>query len=115
MVCWNTIKPQQTPEQRAREVERAMQRIDDLLASGLVRFKVGPQGAPLFDGLSREDRDDLSDVCIYRQLSRTGSRAAQAAIAAAERETGRSTDRNAQVHSHDGGRTWDRNHTHGGR
>lgn len=115
MVCWNTVKPQQTPEERTREIKRDMERIDALVASGQVRFVVGPQGAPLFDGLTREQRDDLSDVCIYRELSRTGSRGAQAAIAAAERATGRSTDRNAEVHSHDGGRTWDRNHVHGGR
>jgi hypothetical protein len=115
MVCWNTVKPNQTPEQRTREIARDMDRIDSLVANGQVRFVVGPQGAPLFDGLTREQRDNLDDVCIYRQLSRTGSRATQAAIAAAERTVGRTTDRNAMVHSHDGGRTWDRNHVHGGR
>lgn len=118
MVCWNTVKPNQTQEERNREIDRNMDRIDALMASGQVTYALGPNGQPIFGGLTREQRDGLDDNCIYRRITERGSRAAIAAIDQVERSTGRVTDRNAHTHTHDGGRTWDRNHdthTHGGR
>lgn len=114
MVCWTQLKPNQTVAQRAEEVRELTRQIDRLVAQGTVRAVIGPQGAIAFDGLSREQRDGLTDACIYRQLSRTGSHATQAQITAAERQAGRTVDRKVVAHgehSHDGGRTWEHGHS----
>jgi len=109
MPCFSKLKAGQSVSERAEEVREATKRIDALIAARTVRVIVGPQGAVAFDGLTREQRDGLTDTCIYRQLARTGSHATQAAIAAAERTAGRQVDRKVVAHgthSHDGGRTW---------
>jgi hypothetical protein len=109
MPCDTKLKPRQTLAERAREVRAAGERIDKLLAMGQIKVKVGPQGAIVFVGLSDEQRDGMTDACIYRRLMTGGSATTRMAIARAEQLAGRSVDRRVigqGVHSHDGGRTW---------
>ncbi len=113
MVCDTFVKQGQTLSQRMEEIRETARQIDRLIAQGLVKPVVGPQGAIAFSGLTAQQRNDMPDPCIYRQLSRTGSHATQAAIAAAERQAGRQVDRKVIAHgehSHDGGRTWSAGH-----
>ena len=109
MPCETMRKPNQTAAQRMTEVRKAAQRIDTLLASRRAAVKVGPQGAVVFTGIPDSDRDGLTDACIYRILSRTGSTAARLAITRAEQLAGRAVDRRTVAHgthSHDGGASW---------
>lgn len=111
MVCDTIRKPQQTLAQRKEEIRKRLAQVDKLLGTKAVTAKVGPQGAITFIGLSATDRDGMTDACIYRQISRTGSFAAREAIKRAEMLAGRGVDRTqvtAGVHSHDGGNTWSR-------
>jgi hypothetical protein len=91
------------------EVKKRVTLVDKLIAARKVTMKVGPQGAVTFTGISESDRDGMTDACIYRMLTRTGSAATKMAIARAEQLAGRSINRSvvaAGVHSHDGGQTW---------
>lgn len=109
MPCMNTLKKGQTIGQRASEIRKRVSVIDALLASRRVQLKIGPQGAVTFTGITAEDRDGMTDACIFRTLSSTGSAAAKMALARAEQLAGRTVDRKqvtAGVHSHDGGATW---------
>jgi len=102
-------KPNQTLSARVEEVKKRVTVVDRMIASRKVGVKVGPQGAIVFTGISDADRDGMTDACIYRMLSRTGSAATRMAIQRAEMVAGRSVDRKvvaAGTHSHDGGRTW---------
>jgi phage-related minor tail protein len=113
MPCDTKLKQQQTLQQRAEEVRKAVTRISNLLASGRVQAKVGPQGAITFVGLTDEERDGVTDACAYRRLMVSGSTLAKAAIARAEQIAGRSVDRQALAHghhSHNGGKTWHHGH-----
>jgi hypothetical protein len=112
MACESMLKPRQTIQQRADEVRRAIAKIAESLASGRVKAKVGPQGAVAFTGITAEERDGLTDVCIYRRIMVSGSALAKAQLARAEQMAGRSVNRSVLAHgthSHDGGATW-----HGG-
>jgi hypothetical protein len=109
MPCDTRLKYRQTLSERKAEVKKRAENIDKLLTRKKVVPKVSPQGAVAFTGLSNEDRDGLTDGCIYRRIMSTGSAMAKAEIARAEALAGRSIDKNlvAQgVHSHDGGETW---------
>lgn len=109
MPCDTRLKPRQTVAQRVTEVRKAQQRIEKLLASRRVTAKVGPQGAVAFLGLSEDERDGLTDACIYRHVMLKGSAAAKLALMKAEQQAGRSVDRRVVsqgVHSHDGGQSW---------
>jgi hypothetical protein len=109
MPCFTMRQPNQTVAQRDEEVKEATKKIDQLLARGQVKPKVGPQGAITFLGLSDADRKRMTDVCIYRTISKTGSAKAKLALQRAEQLAGRSVDRKviaAGIHSHDGGQTW---------
>jgi hypothetical protein len=113
MPCDTRLKPKQTISERAAEVRRAVDKIGQGLASGRIKARVGPQGAIAFDGVSNEDRDGVTDACIYRRLLVSGSALAKAALARAEQLAGRSIDRQSLAHghhSHDGGRTWHNGH-----
>lgn len=114
MPCDTRLKPQQTISQRAAEVRKVVDRVAQGLASGRVKAKVGPQGAIAFDGLTAEERDGVTDACIYRRVNVTGSAFAKAAIQRAEQIAGRAVNQQAiaqGAHSHDGGKTW---HEHKG-
>ena len=109
MPCDTRLKPKQTIQERAEEVRRAIARIDAALVSGRAKVKVGLQGAITFSDLTDEERDGVTDACVYRRLMVTGSALARAAIVRAEQMAGRSVDRRALahgVHSHDGGQHW---------
>jgi hypothetical protein len=109
MPCGTELKQGQTLSQRVTEVKKRVTLVDKLIAARKVTMKVGPQGAVTFTGISESDRDGMTDACIYRMLTRTGSAATKMAIARAEQLAGRSINRSvvaAGVHSHDGGQTW---------
>lgn len=109
MPCNTKLKPRQTVSQRAAEVRKAAASIDKLLGAKKVTAKVGPQGAVTFTGIPDDVRDGMTDACIYRTITRTGSAAAKMAIQRAEQLAGRAVDRKTValgVHSHDGGQTW---------
>lgn len=109
MPCDTVLKPRQTIQQRASEVRRAVSKLDWLIKTRRAQARVGPQGAITFVGLNNEDRDGVTDSCLYRRLMATGSGLAKAEIARAEALAGRKVDRKvvaAGVHSHDGGRSW---------
>lgn len=109
MPCDTKLKPKQTIQERADEVRRALGKIQARLMDGRVKVKVGPQGAVAFEGIADEERDGITDACIYRRIMATGSPLAKAAIAKAEQLSGRSINRQVVgqgVHSHDGGLTW---------
>jgi hypothetical protein len=109
MPCDTIRKPNQSLSQRVEEVKKRVTAVDRLIAARKVTVKVGPQGAIVFDGISQEDRDGMTDACIYRMLTRSGTAAARMAIQRAEQIAGRSVDRRVVAqgtHSHDGGATW---------
>jgi len=109
MVCDTRLKRNQTIQERATEVRRAVMRLSEGLVAGRIKTIVGLQGAIAFEGFSAEDRDGITDACAYRLLMISGSSLAKAAIARAEQLAGRSVDRRViarGAHSHDGGRTW---------
>lgn len=109
MPCYTRLKPRQTISQRADEIRRAMEKINRGIAEGRIKAKVGPQGAVAFLGISEQERDGITDACVYRRVMATGSAMAKQAIARAEMLAGRSVDRKALAagwHSHDSGKTW---------
>jgi hypothetical protein len=109
MPCDTMRLPNQSMTQRKEEVRKTVAAVDKLIAARRVQVKVGPQGAVVFVGIPDSDRNRMTDACIYRTLTRTGSAAARMAIQRAEQLAGRSVDRKvvAQgVHSHDNGQTW---------
>lgn len=113
MACETRLRPQQTLKERMEDIRKAMLKIDAGLVSGRVKMRVGPQGAVVFDGITNEERDGITDACVYRRVMSTGSVLARNALAKAEMLAGRTVDRKqlaAGVHSHDGGQTWHKGH-----
>ena len=113
MPCDTTFRRGQTIKQRAAEAKAVASKVDSLIQAGRVRVKVGPQGAIAFEGISALDRDDLTDVCIYRRLMMSGSSMTRMAIARAEQLAGRTVSKQTiamGTHSHDGGLTWHDGH-----
>jgi hypothetical protein len=113
MPCDTRLKRRQTIQQRAAEVRSVTERVSQGLTAGRIKAKVGPQGAIAFLGLTDEERDGVTDACVYRRLMVTGSALARAKIAQAEQMAGRTVDKQALAqghHSHDGGVSWDRGH-----
>jgi hypothetical protein len=109
MPCDTQTFKEQTMSERIEEVRRTITQVSSLLARGKIKAVVGPQGAIAFVGLSNEDRNRVTDACIYRRIMSTGSAAAKAAIMRAELLAGRSVNKQvvAQgVHSHNGGASW---------
>lgn len=107
MPCDTRLKKNQTIQQRAEEVRRAVSQLDQALAMRIVKPVIGPQGAIAFQGWTT--RDDVTDACAYRRIMATGSALARAEIAKAEQMSGRRVNMQAVgqgIHSHDGGRTW---------
>lgn len=112
MPCDTRLKAGQSITNRKDEILRTVEAVQRALVAGRVKVKIGPQGAIAFDGI--EQRNDVTDACIYRRIMVSGSALAKAEIAKAERLAGRSVNRQAVAHgahSHDGGHTW---HDHKG-
>jgi hypothetical protein len=113
MACEGMRRRGQSATVRRAEVKKAIASVEAGLAAGRIKVAISPKGAIAFTGISAEQRDDVSDVCIYRQIMATGSTAAKAAIAKAEARAGRTVSKEALAqgtHSHDGGRTWHPGH-----
>lgn len=110
MPCDTKTLPGQTLTQRKAEVRGALDRLSQGLAAGRVKAVIGPQGAIAFAGWADADRGRVTDGCAYRLLMVTGSALAKAKVAQAEQLAGRTVNRQAAVHSHDGGRTFHPNH-----
>jgi hypothetical protein len=114
MPCDTRLKQNQTITERKDEILRTVQAVQQGLVNGRIKAKIGPQGAIAFDGLLASERNDVTDVCIYRRLMSTGSSLARMQIAKAEQLAGRSVSAQAVsqgAHSHDGGHSW---HSHKG-
>src|ERR1700676_2040617 len=104
MPCDTRLKPRQTLQQRAEEVRRVTEAAERALLAKRLKARIGPQGAIAFEGLTDEERDGVTDACLYRRIMTTGSALARAEIARAEQLAGRQVDQRmvAQgVHSHD--------------
>jgi|SRR6185437_4329643 len=114
MPCDTRLKRGQTIQQRASEVRKVVDKVVAGLTSGRIQAKVGPQGSIAFAGLTNEERDGVTDACIYRRLTQTaGASLAIAKLRQAELVAGRSVDKQALAqghHSHDGGKTWHHGH-----
>lgn len=114
MPCDTRLKSRQTIQQRAEEVRTAAGKVSSKLATGKVQVVIDRRtGAVAFRGMSEEDRDGLTDACIYRRIMVTGSALAKQAIARAEQLAGRTVNKQAIAqghHSHDGGATWHHGH-----
>ena len=113
MPCDTYLKPNQTISQRKEEVKKVISRVDEGLRAGRIKVKVSKEGAVAFDGLTNENRDKVTDACVYRRVMATGSALAREAIAKAEMLAGRKIDNKtvaSGVHSHDGGKTWHHGH-----
>ncbi|SRR5260221_5947149 len=109
MPCEGMRNRGQTLSQRIAEVSKIVERVNQMVAAGRVKVRVGPQGAVIFDGLTSEERDGVTDTCIYRRMMVSGSALARMKIAQAEQLAGRSISRQVVAqgwHSHDGGITW---------
>jgi len=114
MPCDTKLKAGQTITQRKEEITQAVARVQAALVAGRVTLRVGPTGGAAFIGVTAEERNDVTDACMYRRIMATGSALAKAKIAAAEALQGRSVSKQAigqGHHSHDSGRSW---HTHKG-
>lgn len=116
MVCDMRYAIGQTPPQRKKQIEEAVERLNKALAVGDVKLKVGPQGAVTFVGSAVAGilgANKISDTCAYRKLLASGSPALRKAIVTAEATAGRKIDPQAVgggTHSHDGGKTWHPGH-----
>jgi hypothetical protein len=111
MACDTRLRAKQTKQERGEEIRRAIAALASGLATGRIKASVGQQGAIAFAGWLEGQRDGVSDACAYRYIMATGSALAKQAIAKAELLAGRSVNNRALaqgIHSHDGGRTWDR-------
>ena len=100
MPCDSKLKTGQTIKARALEVREVVERLAKGLVRGTVKAVVGPTGGIAFTGLTNEERDGVTDACMYRRVLATGSPLALQAIQRAEAAAGRSVDRMAVAHGH---------------
>lgn len=113
MPCYTTFRRNQTPAVRKQEVQKVLDTVVSGLARGRIKAVVSKKGGIAFSGLTEQERDDVTDACIYRLIMRQGSAMARHMITKAEQLAGRSVDRaivNGGEHSHDGGQTWHEGH-----
>lgn len=113
MPCDTRLKRNQTISQRADEVRAVTGKVQSGILQGRIKVKVSPTGAVAFDGISEEDRDGVTDACVYRRIMVSGAASVKAAIERQAQLQGRTINRatvNAGVHSHDGGKTWHDGH-----
>lgn len=111
MPCDTRLREGQTLVDRNAQVKRALARLEAALKGGAVKVNIGSNGAIAFTGW--KDRDDVSDVCAYRTLTAGNSWELRQAVAKAEAMQGRKVNPHAVgagIHSHDGGKTWDKGH-----
>jgi hypothetical protein len=117
MPCDRVMRRGQTISDRAEEIRRVVKTVDSFLTSGRVQVKIGNNGAIAFVGIPDDERNDVTDNCIYRRLMISGTGLAKAKIAAAEAMAGRSVNKQIigqGAHAHadaSGNLTW---HDHKG-
>jgi hypothetical protein len=108
MPCDTQRTPEQTREERRREIDAALRDLEKRLARGAVEVGLSPEGAVVFTGWGAERRR-VTDVCAFRTLTQRGSWELRKAVASAELRFGRRVNPQAVasgLHSHDGGQTW---------
>jgi hypothetical protein len=101
----------QTLAERMEEVAVSLKQLETALSKASVKVVIGANGAVTLTGWKPEDRRGLTDVCAIRSLTASNSSALRMAVAKAEAMSGRKVNMQAVasgVHSHDGGRTWDK-------
>lgn len=111
MPCDTIRQPNQTIQQRADQIDEALERLERFIQTGSVRIVIDKRtGAIAFAGWKRDqNRGDVSDACAYRVLTSRSSAVLRMAIARAEVQQGVKVNAKAVavgVHSHDGGKTW---------
>jgi hypothetical protein len=114
MACESFIKPNQTIAQRAREIDEALDTLEQRLQNNSVKVVIDKRtGALTFAGWNSADRRDITDACAYRVMVSRNSVALRQAVARAEAIQGVKVNQRAiatGMHSHDGGKTWDKGH-----
>lgn len=111
MSCDTVRRPNQSLDQRKTEVRGAIASLAALLASGEARAIVSrATGSIAFRGWTEGETARVTDACGYRLVMSGKNTLAKLAIARAETLAGRTVDRKAEVHSHDGGVTYHKNH-----
>jgi hypothetical protein len=109
MPCDTQTKKNQTLSERKTEVRATVEVLSKALAAGTVKAVIGAQGAIAFAGLTDQQRNGVTDACLYRRIMASGSAMARARIAQAERLAGRSVSKQIigqGIHSHDNGASW---------
>jgi len=110
MPCDTVRRRGQTLTVRKQEVRSVIETVDQGLGRGRIKAVVDKKtGAIAFSGLTNEERDDVTDACVYRSIMKTGSALARHMIVKAEQFAGRTVDQKSVaqgIHSHDGGETW---------
>lgn len=109
MPCDSILREGETLATRQTAIERALARLEAALQAGRVTVGIAPNGAAVLKGWSKDDRDDITDVCAIRSLTASNSWALRQAVAKAEALSGRKINQKAVAagfHSHDGGKTW---------
>lgn len=113
MPCDTRLKRGQTISQRKDEVRDVTNKIMSGILQSRIKITVSPQGAVAFGGISEEEKDGVTDACVYRRIMVSGPATVKAAIERAAMMQGRTINKavvNAGVHSHDGGQTWHEGH-----
>lgn len=111
MPCDTVKRPGQTLDQRKTEVKGAVASLATLLASGQARVIISrATGSVAFRGWQDGETARVTDVCAARMIMSGTNVLAKLAIQKAEILAGRSMERKAQTHSHDGGATWHKAH-----
>lgn len=100
MPCDTRVKRNQTLQQRVTEVKAIVAKLAAKLARGQIKMKVGPTGGVVFDGIGDDERDGVTDACIYRRIMATGTAQEKLAIQRAEQLSGRTVNRQAVAHGH---------------
>jgi len=110
MACDTQPMKGQTLTERKTQVREIIAFTDELIRKGKIKIVVDKRtGAIAFDGMTPQERGNVSDACTYRLIMATGTVLAKQAIARAEQLAGRTVNRQALAaghHSHDGGQTW---------
>ena len=108
MPCYSMRKPNQTAQERVREVEKVIETVEELITSGDVTIRVNGDGVVFFEGLQPWVRDGVNDTCMFEKLYSSDSFAIQTAFEQAELECGFQINPEMMAagwHTHDQGRT----------
>lgn len=113
MPCDTVFRRGQTITERKVEIKKVLDIVETGMARNKIKPKVSPKGGVTFEGLTNEQRDDVTDACVYRMLMRSGSALTRHLLQKAVNSNGGGINRtvvNSGHHSHDGGRTWHDGH-----